>query len=178
MKGEKIEVHPTLDAFVKSTGPNQWECTGALYDHLMKRASALGPHGFRAILWHQGESDAGQARGGYPAERQITGKQYRDLMEHLIRATQKEAGWKIPWFMALATYHSEADPADEEFRAAQKSLADDGVAQAGPDTDSLRKEYRAGVHFNAKGLKAHGDLWAAKVSALTTSNPHRISSWI
>lgn len=162
-KGEKIEVHPTLDAFVKTTRPNQWECTGALYDHLMKRVGALGPHGFRAILWHQGESDAGQARAGYPAERQITGKQYRDLLEYLIRAIQKDADWKIPWLVAQATYHSETDPADEEFRAAQKSLAEDGIAQAGPDTDSLRNEYRAGVHFNAKGLKAHGELWAEKV---------------
>jgi hypothetical protein len=165
MKGEKIEVHPTLDAFVKTTGPNQWECTGALYDHLMKRVDAHGPHGFRAILWHQGESDAGQARAGYPADRQLTGPQYRALMEKLIRATQKQAGWDIPWFVAQATYHTEADPADEEFRAAQKSLADDGIAQSGPDTDALKKEYRSGVHFNARGIKAHGELWAEKVAA-------------
>jgi hypothetical protein len=164
-KGEKIEVHPTLDSFVKTVGPNQWECTGALYDHLMKRVETLGPHGFRAILWHQGESDAGQARAGYPADRQITGKQYHDLLKHLIESTQKQAGWKIPWFVAQATYHSEADPADEEFRAAQKSLADEAIAQLGPDTDALRKEYRAGVHFNPKGLKAHGQLWAQKVEA-------------
>ncbi len=55
------------------------------------------------------------------------------------------------------------DSADAEFRAAQKSLWDDGVAQPGPDTDALGPEYRAGVHFNERGLKSHGELWAEKV---------------
>jgi hypothetical protein len=163
MKGEKIEVHPTLDKFVKTVGPNEWECTGELYDHFMARVKALGPRGFRAVLWHQGESDAGQARAGYPAERQISGKQYRELLERIILASRKEAAWDVPWFVARATYHSEQDPADEEFRGAQKSLWTDGVALQGADTDSLGNEYRAGVHFNAKGLTAHGELWADRV---------------
>ena len=68
MKGQKIEVRPSTDCAIKSIGPNQWECTGQLYDGLLKRIAALGPHGFRAVLWHQGESDAGQA-----PDRQITG---------------------------------------------------------------------------------------------------------
>ncbi len=130
---------------------------------LTARAAQLGTNGFRAVLWHQGESDAGQARSGYPAELQITGAQYRGFMETLIRSSQKQAGWKIPWFVAQATYHSETDPADEEFRAAQKALWESGVAYAGPDTDVLRAEYRAGVHFNGKGLQEHGRLWAEKV---------------
>ena len=165
MKGEPIEVHPTLDAFVKTVAPGKWECSGELYDHFMQRIEALGPHGCRAVLWHQGESDAGQARAGYPADRQITGQQYRELLEKIIRASRKQAGYDLPWIVAEATYHTEADPADEEFRAAQKSLWDDHVALEGPDTDALRKEYRNGVHFNAKGLRAHGQLWADKVAA-------------
>lgn len=50
MKGEKIEVHPTLNSFVKTVGLGEWECTGELYDHLTKRVKALGPHGFRGAL--------------------------------------------------------------------------------------------------------------------------------
>jgi hypothetical protein len=38
----------------------------------------------------------------------------------------------------------------------------------GPDTDSLTAPYRQnggkGTHFNDAGLKAHGQLWADKVS--------------
>ena len=65
---------------------------------------------------------------------------------------------------ALATYHSESDAADKEFREAQKSLWTGGFALEGPDTDALRAKYRTGVHFNGKGLQAHGQAWADKVS--------------
>ena len=158
MKGEKIDVPPTTNRCVKQVGPNQWECTGQLYDGLLKRIGALGPHGFRAVLWHQGESDAGQA-----ADHQITGEQYKRSLEKVIQTSRKDAGWDIPWFVAQATYHSAADPANPEFRAAQRGVVDDGIALQGPDTDALGAEYRAGVHFNSKGLQAHGELWAKKV---------------
>ena len=163
MKGEKIAVHPTLDNFVKAVGPDQWECTGELYDGMIRRMAALGPRGFRGVLWHQGESDAGQAREGYPANRQITGEQYRAVLETIIRSCRKDAGWDVPWFVAQATFHSEKDAADAEFRAVQKSLWVDGIALEGPDTDALRGVDRAGVHFSESGQIAHGKLWAAKV---------------
>ena len=67
--------------------------------------------------------------------------------------------------VAQATYHSERDPADDEFRAAQAALWKSGIALAGPDTDALQAEYRDGVHFNARGLRQHGELWAGKVNA-------------
>jgi hypothetical protein len=158
MKGAKIEVRPTTDRCVKSIGPNQWECTGQLYDGLLKRIGALGPRGCRALLWHQGESDAGQA-----PDRQITGDQYRALLETIIRSSRKDAGWDVPWMVAQATYHGPQDPANAEFRAAQKGVCDDGLAIPGPDTDALGADYRAGVHFNARGLTAHGLLWAGKI---------------
>lgn len=120
-KGERMNQRPTIDAYVKAVGPGQWESTGQLFDGLMQRIESLGPHGCRAVLWHQGESDAGQARSGYPAGVQITGDQYRQFMEKLIRASRKCAGWEIPWLVAQATYHSEQDPADEEFRRAQRA---------------------------------------------------------
>jgi hypothetical protein len=129
----------------------------------VKRCTALGPRGFRAVLWHQGESDAGQARAGYSADRQITGEQYRQFMEVLIKASRKQAGWEMPWFVAQATFHSEQDAADPEFRAAQKALWDTGIALEGPDSDALKGNLRAGVHFNGAGLRKHGEAWAEKV---------------
>ena len=60
-------------------------------------------------------------------------------------------------------YHSAGDPADAEFRAAMKKLWDQGVSHGGPDTDALREEFRSGVHFNGKGQREHGRLWAEKV---------------
>ena len=162
-KGEKMQCQPTTGKNVVSIGPHEWACTGVLFDKLMRRCAALGPRRFRAVLWHQGESDVGQARAGYPLDRQISGEQYRRFMETLIHASRQQAGWEIPWFVAQATFHSEADAADAEFRAAQKALWEAGVAHEGPDTDTLKGHLRADVHFNGAGLQKHGELWAEKV---------------
>jgi hypothetical protein len=117
------------------------------------------------VLWHQGESDAGQVRGGAPVERQISGDDYARYMAILVKTSRELAGWDLPWFTAQATYHNPQDPADEEFRAAQKSLWDTKLTLAGPDADALGAEFRKGVHFNAEGLQKHGKLWADKVGA-------------
>jgi pimeloyl-ACP methyl ester carboxylesterase/lysophospholipase L1-like esterase len=162
-EGEQMTNLPTVAAHVREVSPGVWASTGELLAGLARRLELLGPQGCRAVLWHQGESDAGQARAGYPADRQISGKQYQDFMEKLVNASRKEAKWNVPWFTAQATYHSEADAADEEFRAAQRGLWKSGITLEGPDTDALGAEYRDGVHFNAKGLAAHGRLWAEKV---------------
>ena len=140
-----------------------FESNGILFDKLTKPMKALGVRGFRAVLWHQGESDAGQARGGYPADRQISGAQYMDFMEKLILSTRSAAAWPVPWFTAVATYHSETDAGDDEFRSAMRLLWNKGMSRPGPDTDTLRGDLRAGVHFNGKGLQKHGELWADKI---------------
>ena len=162
-KGEKVDHLTTTGAGLTAVGPGQWESNGILFARLSDALTGLGAHGCRAVLWHQGESDAGQARSGYPAAVQISGDEYASYMGVLINASRKVAGWDVPWFTAQATYHSEADPADPEFRAAQKSLWDSKLALEGPDTDVLRAEYRNGVHMNDKGLQKHGELWAEKV---------------
>ncbi len=90
------------------------------------------------------------------------------MMVDLIRASRKEAGWDFPWFVAQATYHTPDDPSCPPIRDAQRSLWQDGLAIEGPDTDTLTAPYRQnggkGTHFNDAGLKAHGLLWADKVS--------------
>jgi lysophospholipase L1-like esterase len=162
--GVRVKQQPTTGG-MKQVGSGEWESNGGLFNRLVQRCALLGPRGFRAVLWHQGESEAGQSRAGYPADRQITGAQYFEFMTLLIRASREKAGWPVPWFTAQATYHHAGDPADAEFRAAMKKLWDDGASQEGPDTDALREEYRSGVHFNGKGQREHGRLWAEKVGA-------------
>jgi carbohydrate esterase-like sialic acid-specific acetylesterase len=157
-RGERMTIAPTTGMFIKPAGPGVWESTGQAYDGLLSRLKPFGPHGVRAVLWHQGESDCGQAR-----DHEITGDQYRAYAVKLIQASRKDAGWKVPWFVAQVSYHGGKTPLYEGIRQAQKSLWDDGLALEGPDTDKLRDKYRAGVHFNGKGLKAHGRLWADMV---------------
>jgi Carbohydrate esterase, sialic acid-specific acetylesterase len=162
-KGGRMQQLPTIDAYVTPVAPGEWASDGQLFDGLARRLEALGPRGCRAVLWHQGESDAGQARAGYPADRQISGRQYAEFLRQVIEASRARAGWELPWLVAQTTYHSEQDPADEEFRAAQRSVVEAGIAVAGPDTDQLRAEFRDGVHFNARGLREHGQGWAKSI---------------
>ncbi|MBX7210523.1 MAG: family 16 glycosylhydrolase [Verrucomicrobiaceae bacterium] len=163
-KGIRFKQNTTTGKGVKQAD-DEFESTGALFDKLTVPMKALGTAGFRAVLWHQGESDAGQARGGFPADRQISGAQYVEFMEQLIRRSRNAAAWPVPWFTAVTTFHSEQDARDEEFRDAMQSLWRKGLSWPGPDTDTLRGDLRAGVHFNGKGLQKHGDLWARKVGA-------------
>jgi len=162
--GDRFSTPPTMSKFVHNVGPGVWESDGVLFDGMMKVISALGRGGFRALLWHQGESDAHQA-----GEHAITAEEYRRLLVRIIEASRREAGWDFPWFVAQASYHSPRDPSAPEIRLAQKSLWQAGLAVAGPDTDRLtgsnRQNDGLGVHFSDKGLQAHGRLWAEKVEA-------------
>jgi hypothetical protein len=153
---------PTMTRYVTHNAQNALVSDGTLFNGMMMRIDQLGKHGFRALLWHQGESDAHQA-----PEHSITANQYRNMMIELIRVSRKNAGWNFPWIVAEATYHSPNDVSDPAVEQAQRSLWQSGIALEGPNTDALGSEYRqdhgAGVHFSDAGLKAHGALWAEAV---------------
>ena len=161
-KGDRFPSPPTSPYFFKQVGEHEWESDGRLFDGMVERIRQLGRGGFRALLWHQGESDANQAPG-----HEISGVEYRGMMERLIGAV-RGATWDFPWMVALVSYHNPADRASPEIRGAQSSLWSDGLALEGPDTDTLTGENRqnggTGVHMSAKGLQAHGEMWAEKVS--------------
>lgn len=158
----KVPVMPTMTKFITKDAHGDLVSDGTLFNGMMTRIHQLEKNGFRAILWHQGESDANQA----PAH-QIDASTYRKMIVQLIRATRKDAGWKMPWLVAEATYHNPSDPDSPSLEEAQRSLWQSGIAMEGPDTDTLGAAYRqnhgAGVHFSDAGLKAHGSLWANAV---------------
>jgi hypothetical protein len=155
---------PTLTGRVRQLPGGEWESNGEAFAALVSRMKALGSHGFRAVLWHQGESDANQP----DPTRTLPGNLYRELLTRIIRETRKETGWDVPWFVAQASYHVPGDEASPDIRAAQKALWDDGIALEGPDTDILKGDLRQnggkGVHFSDKGLKAHAARWVDRVT--------------
>lgn len=160
--GTPVEVMPTMTRFI-APGPNGTLLSdGTLFRGLMLRIQQLGPHGFRSLLWHQGESDAHQS-----PDHQIPASTYRRMMVELIQASRRDAGWDFPWFVAQATYHSPEDTSSPELRDAQRSLWQSGFALQGPDTDTLtgakRQNGGKGVHLSGAGLQAHGRMWADKV---------------
>lgn len=160
--GDPIDVMPTMTKFVTHNSRDELVSDGTLFNGMMLRIHQLGKHGFRALLWHQGESDANQ-----PTGHQISPEQYRKMIIQLIRAARKRAGWKFPWFVAEATYHTPQDPSSPPIEEAQRSLWHKGVALEGPNTGTLGSAYRQnhgqGVHFSDAGLRAHGALWADAV---------------
>ena len=154
---------PTIESRVVEKPDGQWASQGAAYRMFVDRIKSLGPQGFRAVLWHQGESDANQR----DPSRTLPGRLYREYLEQLIRDSRKEIGWDAPWFVAQVSYHGPGDEGSEDIRQAQASLWRDGIAFEGPDSDALKGRFRErdgqGVHFSGPGLREHGARWAAKV---------------
>jgi hypothetical protein len=162
---------PTLTGNVRQLPSGLWESKGDLFQRLIAPMKALGPRGFRAVLWHQGESDANQA----DTTRTLVGAHYRRFLERLIQESRREAGWEIPWMVALVSYHTPQDTGSADIRSAQKSLWDAGIAIEGPDSDALVGDHRdgggKGVHFSGKGQREHASRWAQKVTAWLESQP-------
>jgi hypothetical protein len=136
---------------------NQWQPGGEFYKWMMTRIGQLGPQGFRAVLWHQGEADVAM-----PSD------EYARKLTTVIQTSTKEAGWDFPWFVAQVSYQSPTQKSFPTTRDAQKKLWETKVAQPGPDTDTLigdnRENGGKGIHFSGKGQRAHGKMWADKVS--------------
>jgi hypothetical protein len=148
---------------VEQLPDGQWASKGSAYEAFIARMKSAGPRGFRAVLWHQGESDANQK----DPTRTLSGRLYRECLEKIIRASQRDLGWHAPWFVAQASYHGPGDEGSDDIRAAQASLWKDGTAHAGPDSDALKGKLRErdgqGVHFSGEGLRVHGTRWAEKL---------------
>lgn len=112
------------------------------------------------ILWHQGESNANS-----------TQEYYQTLLESLVEASWDEAGWEIPWLVALVSRTGFSDTnktgvIHQQIRDAQMAVIDeyDNVF-LGPDSDALIEYLRGqnpgnGIHFSVEGLQELGRLWA------------------
>ena len=163
-KGSRFPNPPTIVSRVQQLSDGAWESKGEAFVMFTARLKAHGPHGFRAVLWHQGESDANQR----DTSRTLPGKLYREYLELLIRESRRACGWEAPWFVAQVSYHVPGDESSPDIRAAQASLWTDGIALEGPDSDALKAEWREnggkGVHFSGPGLREHAARWAEKVA--------------
>lgn len=142
---------------VGGTAVDQWRpaSVDGLYVRLETQLRALGPHGARAVLWHQGESDA--ARG-------TTQLDYAHQLEEVIAASRIDAAWEVPWGIARAAYLPNLDQSrlDAVIAGQDAVVAGDPLVFAGPSTeDLLGTMWRYDrVHFNEAGLIEHGQRWA------------------
>jgi hypothetical protein len=163
-KGVPFTFLPTLTGRVVTVGANSWESNGAIFGAFSEKLRALGKRGFRAVLWHQGESDANQA----DPTRTLPGYGYRTYLEKLITESRVAAGWEAPWFVAQASYHVPGDEFSPEIRLAQRQLWESGIALEGADTDALtgasRERGGKGVHLSGAGQREHAALWAQRIT--------------
>lgn len=143
------------------TSINQWKSGGELFNWTLNRvrqleAASSGP-GFRALLWHQGESDAGA---------NMTAPVYAEGLGTIISEMRRQSGRDFTWFVAKVSYRP-GKPPYAAVTDGQMTLWERGTALEGPDTDSMVGDLRdnggKGVHFSKKGLKFHGEAWAEKV---------------
>ncbi|KAF0093750.1 MAG: hypothetical protein E1N59_2580 [Puniceicoccaceae bacterium 5H] len=132
-----------------------------LYPWTLYRLGQLGQGGFRAVLWHQGESDSSHEPGVVRTSHE---DYYHDL-KNLIESTRTETAWDIPWFVAQASVWPLDNPnGDPEISGAQQQIWADGIALPGANSDTLGLEFRqpdgSRVHFTPEGLAAHAALWS------------------
>jgi len=162
-KGASFPNPTTIESRIEKRADGTWVSDGKAYEAFIARMKPLGVNGFRAVLWHQGESDANQQ----DSTRTLPGSLYCEYLERLIRDSQRDLGWDAPWFVAQASYHVPREEGSDDIRAAQSSLWRDGIALQGPDSDSLKGSLRdsngQGVHFSGPGLREHAAKWAERV---------------
>ncbi len=129
-----------------------------LFGRLAYAIEELGGE-FAGILWHQGESDAGKAE-----------EYYENALNDLIEASREQAGWDVPWGVALVSWRPKSGSREEGYidqniRDAQQAVIDgDALVFAGPDSDALLGDFRGingnSIHFSELGLQEMGYLWA------------------
>ncbi len=163
-EGDTFPNPPTIEDRVIRLPNGNWQSKGEAFANLIASLQSQGPGGVRAVLWHQGESDANQR----DPSRTLEGSRYRACLIRLIEASRKEIAWDVPWFVAQVSYHVPGDEASPDIRQAQASLWRDGIALEGPDSDALKGDLREnhgqGIHFSTRGLQTHGQKWAEKVA--------------
>ena len=148
------------------TAVSQWlpDSTDNLLAYTDARIKQLGHKGFRALLWHQGETDVAN---------ESTEQIYYDRLKTVIDTSRSNAGWQFPWLVAEAAWCRQIQqynkPAFErQVLAAQRRLAASlDYVLPGPNTDRFTTGYRStNCHFNEAGAKATGAEWATKISQL------------
>ena len=148
-----------ISVAVGGTRVDQWQPGGSLYPRLEDALSFLGPQGCRAVLWHQGEYDnlAGTSTADYAAR-----------LESVIAQSRVDAGWNVPWGVALDGYlpYGTAE-AQAAVVAGQRQviLADPRVFQGAATDDLIAPAVRrTDGHFTEAGLREHASRWADAIA--------------
>ncbi|MBQ6947532.1 MAG: discoidin domain-containing protein [Clostridia bacterium] len=130
------------------------------YDNMfIPMVKKFSPNGFKAVLYHQGETDS---------QKKTTASAYANQLQTLIQNTRDDAGWNVPWMIANISIHVNTVRAAQNpiLLAQQHVIAQDTNVYNGPYTDDMPNDtqYRHdNIHFNETGLKIHGTRWGQAI---------------
>ena len=140
-----------------------------LFPRITDALDAVEPSGARAILWHQGESNA----GGTAAE------DYARMLGEVVLGSREHADYEIPWIVARVSFVPNGDPVKMGWiiEGQNAVIADDPLTFPGPHTDDLNgTQWRYDtIHFNEAGLREHGSRWDVRISSAMADLFHPIS---
>ena len=129
-----------------------------LFPRITDALDAVGPSGARAILWHQGESNA----GGTAAE------DYARMLGEVVLGSREYAGYEIPWIVARVSFVPNGDPVKMGWiiEGQNAVIDDDPLTFPGPPTDDLNgTQWRYDtIHFNEAGLREHASRWDSRIA--------------
>jgi hypothetical protein len=132
---------------------------------------AFPVNGFRAFLWHQGESDAIE---------NTTPAVYQSRLNSVISQSRVDAGWSVPWYISEASFHPYTNLTQEEPVVAgqRRVIEGDALVFPGPVTDDFHLTGGVGhdtpgwdVHFNAAGLADFAAQWVAILGGMPDLAP-------
>jgi hypothetical protein len=138
---------------VGGTSINQWKKGEKLYEDAIRRAKVAMQRGtFKAILWHQGESDLGDKKQeGYP-----------EKLKQLIADFRADLGnADLPFIVGqLGEFHQKAAPDTDAFNAQLKEFAAAEPRCACATSEGLTS-IGDNTHFDAKSQREFGRRYAA-----------------
>jgi len=155
---------------VGSTRSSYWIPTASGYTTRIRPTIQSFPvNGFRAILWHQGESDSVDG---------VSAQNYANNLTAAIDQSRIDAGWSIPWYLSEASYSPNVLLTSEIPVTAGQRLAvhsRNGVF-LGPSTDEFHLEDAVRklvdqIHFDSAGLLDHATQWSEILLGTATLSP-------
>ena len=139
-----------------------------LFPRITAAIDAVQPSGARAILWHQGESNAGGT----------TTEDYAQMLGEVVLGSRAHAGYDIAWVVARVGFVPNGDPVKMGWVVGgQNAVIDaDPLTFAGPHTDDLNgTDWRYDtIHFNEEGLREHAARWDTRIATAMSDLLHLI----
>ena len=144
-KGATFPNPPTIEGRVQKLPSGQWASKGDAYAMFVSRMKSSRPHGFRAVLWHQGESDA------------IEGQQanYETNLTNFISDVRSNYGTDLPFMIGEIRRQS----------TATNTVADAQVAVGAADPNATFVQaadlsFLDTYHFDAASMITLGERYA------------------